>query len=265
MLRRGWRSRPAKSGRRRALFIALLIFFLFTLQSIIFVDKHLRPPLMNVAKLRVKQIATQSINSAITERIAQGGNFDKLIDWRTDKNGKNTGLMFNYMEHSKILSETVGTVQGVLNELKEIPEHIPVGQAFDSPILASFGPKIPIKFTPVGSVKVDLSTRQQNAGINMVLMEVYIRIMAEVAIIIPFDTEPEMVETEIPISYVLVVGDVPMYYYDNNGNPSGRSAAAPPSIAIPQIKPDGAKTETGAGTETPTGSAGKEAAGKAGE
>ncbi|MDF2720097.1 MAG: sporulation protein, partial [Paenibacillus sp.] len=123
--------------------------------------------------------------------------------------------MLNYGEHMKITSETVSAVQNVLNGLKDIPEHIPVGQAMDSAIIASFGPKIPIKFTPVGAVKVDLSTRQQDAGINMILVEVYIRITAEVAIIIPFDSEPEVVETEIPISYVLVVGDVPMYYYDS--------------------------------------------------
>lgn len=67
----------------------------------------------------------------------------------------------------------------------------------------------------------------------MILVEVYIRIIAEVTIIIPFDTEPELVETDIPISYLLVVGDVPMYYYDNTGKPVGESAAQAPNISVP--------------------------------
>jgi len=67
----------------------------------------------------------------------------------------------------------------------------------------------------------------------MILVEVYIRIIAEVTIIIPFDTEPEIVETDIPISYLLVVGDVPMYYYDNTGKPVGESAAEAPNISVP--------------------------------
>lgn len=247
MLRRGWRSRPTKKGRRKAFFIAMLIFFLFSLQTFIFIEKNLRPALMHVAMLRVKQIATQSINTAITEQISRAQSFDKLIDWRMDKNGKITGFMLNYGEHMKITAETVNTVQNVMNQLKEIPEHIPVGQAMDSAVIASFGPKIPIKFTPLGAVKVDLNTRQQETGINNILVEVYIRISTEVAIIIPFDTKPEVVETEIPISYVLVVGDVPMYYYDNKGNPSGKTTSAPPSIAIPQMKPEGA--DAGAGTK----------------
>ncbi|RKN65455.1 sporulation protein YunB [Paenibacillus ginsengarvi] len=247
MLRRGWRSRPAKKGRRRAFFIAMLIFFLFSLQSFIFLEKNLRPALQHVAMLRVKQIATQAINSAITEQISRSQSFDRLIDWRTDKNGKITGFMLNYGEHMKITSDTINTVQNVLTSLKDIPEHIPVGQAMDSAIIASFGPKIPIKFTPLGAVKVDLSTRQQDTGINNILVEVYIKVSTEVAIIIPFDSEPEVIETEIPISYVLVVGDVPMYYYDNKGNPTGKTTSAPASIAIPQIKQDLTKPEADAG------------------
>jgi len=243
MPRHRWRSRPAKKRNRRALFIALVIVFLFAVQTFLYIDRNLRPPLMSVAKVRVKQMATQAINTAITDRMSQGTHLDKLIDWRTDKNGKITGFMLNYVEHMKITSETIEMVQHVLDELTEVPERIPVGQAFGSPIFASFGPKVPIKLTPAGAVKVDLSTRQQEAGINMILVEVYVHITAEVAIIIPFDSEPEVVETEIPISYVLVVGDVPMYYYDSKGNPSGKTSAAPPSIAIPQINPSAGKTD----------------------
>lgn len=236
MYRRRWRSRTEKGSRKKVVFFVLVICFLFSVQSFVYIEKKLRPPLMHVAKIRVKQVATQSINSAITERIARGTNFDKLIEWKTDYAGKINGFMLNYVEHMKITSETVQVVQHTLNQMQEVPEHIPLGQALDSAIIASFGPHIPIRLVPQGAVKVDLSTRQQNAGINMILVEVYVRIIAEVAIIIPFDSEAEIVETEIPISYVLVVGDVPMYYFDGKGAPTGNSMPPPPNISIPQIK-----------------------------
>ncbi|MFD2615147.1 sporulation protein YunB [Paenibacillus gansuensis] len=235
--RKRWRSRTVKPGsRRKVFFITLVIMFFFSLQTFIFIEKNLRPPLMNVAKIRVKQMATQAINEAISNQISQGQDTQKLIDWKTDSNGKITGFMLNYAEHMRITSETIGVVRSLLDDMKDIPEKIPVGQALNSAILASFGPDIPVKLVPAGSVKVDLNTRQQDAGINMILVEVYIRIIAEVAIIIPFDTEPELVETEIPISYLLVVGDVPMYYYDNKGNPVGNSASGAPSLSLPNLQ-----------------------------
>ncbi|MEO3946821.1 sporulation protein YunB [Gorillibacterium sp. CAU 1737] len=244
MGRRKWKSRrPRRSSRKKMVWVVLLVFLLSSVQSFIFIDHNMKPPLMNLAKVRLKQMATQAINTAIADRIAEETNFDKLIDWRTDKDGKVTGFMLNYTEHMRITSDTINRVQNLLLGLKRMPEHIPLGMALKSPIFASFGPEIPVRLQPVGAVKVDLNTRYQNAGINMILVEVYIRIMAEVSVIIPFDSEPEIVETELPISYLLVVGDTPMYYYDNKGNPLGNSAPLPPGVTLPnQTSSSGSST-----------------------
>lgn len=230
--------------RRTIVLIFLIIMMIFSVQSFIYIERNLRPPLMNIAKIRVKQVATQAINTAITEQVASRSETDKLIDWKMNSNGKISGFMLNYAEHMSITSQTINTVQKTLNEMKDIPERIPVGQALNSAIISSYGPRVPVKFEPVGAVKVDLSTRQKDAGINMILVEVYIRIIAEVTIIIPFDTEPEIVETDIPISYLLVVGDVPMYYYDNTGKPVGESAAQAPNISVPLGQDSGAGVTT---------------------
>ncbi|MBW7476532.1 sporulation protein YunB [Paenibacillus oenotherae] len=241
--RRGWRSSRGRGGRRRSrtgklsrrkfLLIIVLIMFLFMMQSFIYIERNLRGPLMHVAQIRIKQVATQAINKAISEQVAHQSNFDKLVDWKTSSSGKVSGFMLNYAEHMRITSQTIETVQSMLDRIGDIPEHIPIGQAMGSAFIASYGPRIPVKFEPLGAVKVDLNTRQRDAGINMILVEVYMRIVAEVSIIIPFDTKPELVDTEIPISYLLVVGDVPMYYYDNNGKPVGDSAPGAPSISLP--------------------------------
>lgn len=227
-----------KGGKRRVFFLCLVIVFFTSIQSFIFIDRNLKPTLMNVAQIRIKQIATQAINKAVTEKVAKRTNFDNLVDWKYDRNNKITGFMLNYAEHMTITSETEHVVQSTLDELQRMPEHVPLGQALDSAILASFSPDIPIKFVPAGAVQVELNTRQKDAGINMLLVEVFIRVTVEVAIIIPFETKSEIVKSEVPISYLLVVGDVPMYFFDGRGRPlDDRSAGQmlPPSIAIPPV------------------------------
>lgn len=243
MRRRGFRSRTRRGRKKKIFFLVLVLITFLFLQSFIFVEKNLRQPLMSIAKIRIKQIATQAINTAITERIAQGTDVKKLIEWKEDRNGQISGFMLNYGEHMKITADTVNVVQRTLDQLQRVPEEIPLGQALDSAILASFGPDVPIRLVPAGAVKVDLNTRQKDAGINMLLVEVYIRIIAEVTIIIPFDTDSEIVETEVPISYLLVVGDVPMYYFDNKGKPLDDSGEGvlPPTISLPD--PDANRAE----------------------
>lgn len=236
--RRGWTSRARRPlSRRKIWFIALIIFFVAVFQFINYVERHMREPIMHLAKIRVKQIATESINEAITSQVANEQQVGNLIDWKTDDVGKITGFMLNYSAHMRITSDTIQTVRTTLDEVSRLSEHIPLGQALGSPILASFGPGIPIKIEPKGDVKVDLNTRRQDAGINNILVEVYLRVRTELAVVVPFDMEPQSVETEIPVSYLLVVGDVPMYYYDSKGNPVGDQGGAP-SIALPSASGD---------------------------
>ncbi|GAB2676037.1 sporulation protein YunB [Paenibacillus thermoaerophilus] len=251
MWRRRWRSRSPRRRRKYKRWILLLAVILLVVQTMVVIERNLAPPLMHVAQMRLKQIATKAINKAITERMANTEGVDRLIDWRTDSGGKIKGFSLNYSAHMKVTADAINTVQSVLNELGEMPEHIPLGQAFDSSVIASFGPRIPVRLSPVGSVEANLQTRHHNAGINNLLVEVYIRIRAEVAIIIPFDSKPEVVETEVPISYVLVVGDVPAYFFDGKGNPSnGGNTAIPPSVSLPSLRMEPDEDATGVSAQT---------------
>lgn len=202
-------------------------------QFFLYIERNMKAPIMHLAQIRVKQIATESINEAITAQVANKAGIDDLIDWKTDQTGKITGFMLNYSAHMQITSDTIKTVRTTLDQVSRLSEHIPLGQALGSPILASFGPSIPIKIEPKGEVKVDLDTRRQDVGINNVLVEVFLRVKTELSVVVPFDMGPQSVETEIPISYLLVVGDVPTYYYDNKGNPVGDNGANAPTISLP--------------------------------
>ncbi len=206
---------------------------------------------MNLAKIRIKQVATEAINEAITAQVAQQQDFDKLVNWKMDTSGKVSGFMMNYAEQMKITSNTFKVVQATLNDVNQLSEHIPVGMALGSPVLASFGPKIPVRIEPQGAAKVELSTRQRDAGINMILVEVYIDVNVDVAVVIPFDMENEHVETEIPLSYLLVVGDVPMYYYNAKGEPVGGNGAEAPNISIPFDSKSTSTNDTNATTQQP--------------
>lgn len=230
-----WRNRPVKPLSRKKIWLLSIIIFLFvSVQTFVYVEKRIKPHLMNLATFRVKQMATEAINSAITNRISRTANFENLVEWMRDDSGNISGFNLNYAQHLKIASDTVQHVEELLHHLGERGERIPLGRAVGSTLFASAGPKIPIRFVPLGHAKVELRTRERDAGINMLLVEVYLHIHAEVTIIIPFDTQPEIIMADIPISYILVVGDVPMYYFDNKGNSTGiGNPVGVPNISLP--------------------------------
>ena len=258
LFNRGFRAQPKKPFSKKSIFlITLIVSFVLTIQTFLFLEHNIREPLMAVARIRVKQVATDAINQAIANQVANSAEMEELVDRWTNESGDITGLSLKYGEHMRISSQIVDIVNGALKENEHLVEHIPVGQAFDSAILSSFGPSIPLRFESAGAPQVDVGTRREDAGINMLLITVFVRITAEVMIYIPFDTEPEVVTTEIPISYILVKGDVPMYYFDANGNPmgdAGGAAVLPPSVALPHSNaPAGAaaQEQASSGSETP--------------
>ncbi|TCZ75879.1 sporulation protein YunB [Paenibacillus albiflavus] len=247
-----WKSRRTtvrKMSKKRKWFIILLIFVLFIIQSFIFIDHNLKKPMMFLAKVRLKQIATESINTAITQQISESSNTYKLLDWKLNKDGKVTSFVLNYAEHMRITSGMISSIQNTLKTLESIPEHIPLGQALGSPLIGSFGPNIPIRLVPQGAAKVEINTRPRDIGINNILFEVYAHVTVDVRVIIPFDSAPEVVETDIPISYALVVGDVPAYYFDNKGNPVGgtNNGLTAPNISLPDLNLPKGDNSAGAG------------------
>jgi sporulation protein YunB len=228
--------RPRKRMKRRVKWlIALLVLLFVALQSMLFLDRELREPLMFLAKIRINQMATEAINTAITDEIAQSADSEKLIQWKTDESGKIKGFLIDYKQQMSLTAKTIAVVNRVLKEREDVPERIPIGHALNSPFISSLGPSVSVKFHPASAVKVDVDTKQSSAGINMLLVEVFVRIKADIAVVIPFDQEPQSIASEIPLSYVLVVGDVPTYYYDGQGNPTGSGAGQAPALSIPAL------------------------------
>ncbi len=253
-----WTSRRQgpRVKRKYVWIIALLLIALAVIQGMIFLDRELRQPLMFLAKVKVNQLATDAINAAIKAEFARAAESDKMIHWRTSDEGKITGFELDYKQQMAITSKTIEVVERSLKAHEDVPERIPIGHALNSPLISSIGPSVAVNFHPASVIKAEVGLQQTEAGINMLLVEVYVRIRTEVAVVIPFDREPEVVETKIPLSYALVVGDVPSYYYDGSGNPVGSGAAQAPAIALPLPGADAAPSpspvpspDAGAGAE----------------
>lgn len=230
----GYRTRRPRLRRRTFLLILAGVALLAALQSFLYLDRYLREPLMFLAKQRITEMAVQAINTAITDNIAAGADSSKMVQWKTNADGKTTGIEIDYKEQMRITAQTITVVERALREQEAIHERIPIGHAVDSPFLSSLGPSVAVRLHPISTVQAEVRTRQTSAGINNVLVEVYIHVETNIAIVIPFDREPNRIETDIPLSYVMVTGDTPLYYYDGSGNPVGSGASQAPVLNLPE-------------------------------
>jgi sporulation protein YunB len=221
---------------KTAFFLSLLLFFLISLQSFLYIDRQLEPAVISIASTKVEQLAADAINDAVSKKIAEGTDFKDLVFFQKDGDGKIKAILFNYNEQSRIVGEATARVSNALKELESVPLVIPLGQALNSNILATIGPDVPITMVPMGSVQVDLVPEIKEAGINMVHINVYIDIRAKVQVVIPFTTQPTVVSSKIPITQGLFMGDVPNFYFKGSGNPGDGGSTSP----MPPIQFNGA-------------------------
>ena len=122
--------------------------------------------------------------------------------------------MFNMLEYgdlSKInIRENILTSD--LNSKDGIVMEVPSGVIFDNYLLASLGPKIPVKISLTGEFESYVTTDVVEYGINNAMVSIYINIKVSEQITMPFASQKITIENKIPIFMSLVNGSIPNYY-----------------------------------------------------
>jgi len=252
MFNRRFRFAPIRSPRTIFL-ITVILYLVIVFFTIYIIDRGIKPTLMNIAEEKTIEFATRTINSAVksTENIS----FDDLVDINVDSNGNVTTLGWNsaavnralrtatdraeYFLYGMNKGQTLDIDDPDLNPIEfgdsvgdlaakdPTVVEIPIGQATGNAILANLGPKIPVHFEIVGSLRSDVVHEIKEFGVNAALVEIYIPVTVNVQIVIPFSTSVSEVSTRVFIDSRIVMGNVPEFYS------SGTSGT---SISIPKYR-----------------------------
>src|SRR5699024_7547709 len=245
MLRRRF-SRGIPPSARTILLMTSILFVIITLLTILVIDRGIKPTLMDIAEEKTIEFATRTINSAVksTENIT----FDDLVEMEKDSNGNVSTLGWNsaavnralrtateraeYFLYGMNKGETLdiddpnldpiefGESVGDLAAKDPTVVEIPIGQATGSTILANLGPKIPVHFEIVGSLRSDVIHEVKEFGVNAALLEIYIPVSVNVQIVVPFSSTTAEISTNVFIDSRVIMGDVPEFYNQGEGGPS---------------------------------------------
>lgn len=207
-------------------------------------NNRLKPIFITIANSEAKKISTLIINDAVGKQLASSLTVENLFNISNDSNGNITSIDLNSMIVNKVLTTTTSTAilnlklleEGKIEQL-ELPDsvivsydkndlkkgiiyNIPTGVIFGNTILSNVGPKIPVKFSLIGSVTSNINTKITNYGINNALIEVYVDLTVELEVILPLMTDNIEVTSSIPIAIKLIQGNIPTYYANSLNSPS---------------------------------------------
>ena len=79
----------------------------------------------------------------------------------------------------------------------------------DRSIYYNLGPTVTIEAEPIGNIEVSYETAFESAGINQTRHKIYLNVNGRIKIIIPMYNREIEVNTKVPLSETIVVGDIP--------------------------------------------------------
>lgn len=204
----------ARRGRiRLSLRFALFLAFAGLLLGFIMVDQRLRPTLLQIAEAKARVLATEAINEAVSQKVAGSIKWENLYALTPDSRGKVVMIQPNTAEIDRLTSDVAMHIQRALKEIDQTKIRIPLGQVFGSQILANVGPRITISVVPLGTVKTKITSKFEEAGINQIRHKIYLNVTAHIKIVVPLVSSDIEVTNEVPITEVIVMGEVPQVYF----------------------------------------------------
>lgn len=200
--KRGWAG--------RIIIIAAVIAILSTVFLAV-ADSALKPALNALAEARVRYYAVDIMNRAIKE-VTSHTDVKSVVEILTNDDGSIRLVQTDSAVMNRLSTQVSELAQEMLQELKNINVSIPMGSLVSNGLLSGKGPDIHITMIPAGSVNTDFSTEFENAGINQTRHRVYLKVSAEVQIIAPLSGGSIEVSTVVPITEMIIVGEVPNTY-----------------------------------------------------
>ncbi len=196
--------------------ITLIILIIITLiwSTFLWIDNELRPTLFAIAENKINRHATTIISRTVENTVREQGKEALRVHTILDERGKVILVQPDTTQYNAITAGITNDIETELSALADIPVNIPLGQLSGISFLAGRGPEIPIYMKPTGKISVQSQNRFEHIGINQTKHSMYLDIMIDIRIIIPFTEKTTTVQTTIPLTEYIVVGDVPQTYVE---------------------------------------------------
>lgn len=212
--------------------IVLLILLLIIAPFLWVLETNIEPVMMTIAKSEIKKMAYDAIVEGIKQHVVLGEDTNNLIEIEKDQSGKVQFVRINQANQAKIYTATAQKTQEVIKHLQDRPIKITVGQILQNTMFSDWGPEFPVEIWPKGSTHINIEPRLESKGINVVMVTVFLKIHMEMGVVVPFTEDVVPIDINYPIAQAMIVGEVPSYFFQNEGN----NLMQPSPIPVPSMK-----------------------------
>lgn len=202
MRRRRWRVRKPVYWGKLWLCVAAAIMFLLLGGSY----RRLERLIAVYGENRCRNLVTQLLLDAVSEVQTD----EKLSAFTTIEN--KSVLQLDSATVRQYQTAVGKSLAQKLDALGQQTYQMPLGTVLENAFLMERGPKLPVRFVPVGSATVDITSALADAGVNQVLYRVTMTLSVEMTVLLPGGSRPVTCEQDFVLEETLLTGQVPLLY-----------------------------------------------------
>ena len=180
---------------------------------------HLHNTLSSLAVTRVSNTVNRVVTAAVNDTVSSGDiQYDKLIHFEKDNEGKITALETDMAEFNRIQAQIVSDVLARMSEVSTTELAIPIGTLSGVTLLAGRGPSLRVRMQFVGSSTAHFENEFTEAGINQTKHRIMLTVDVSVSILLPGVKAYTKVSNTFSVAETIIVGTVPDSYVHFNGS-----------------------------------------------
>lgn len=197
-----------KTGRIKKFLLFVLVIFIFNVIFYYF-DARILPYVSDVSETIARSRTLDIINETSVEILNDDFNYEEIVKISRDDSGKINLIQSDTAKLNKIASELAIKSNEKLRKMDNIEVVVPLGWTTDKGLLFNIGPRIKIPIEPVGNMNITYESDFESAGINQTRHKIYFNVEARVRVMLPFKSREITINTQVPVTDTIVVGDIP--------------------------------------------------------
>lgn len=205
--------------RRRCTPLCVLLFVLFTFITLLFVfEMRIRPVFSEIALARAQSLAVNVINDEVERMfISESVEYGSLMIIQKDVDGKIAAITSNACTINRLKAEVAKNVQESLEKTNKMITYVPLGTFLSKGLFSGYGPRIPVRLTPMGRAVVEIWDSFMDAGINQTRHEIHLTVKAKINVLMVGGSVGADVEVALPLAQSVIVGNVPESFTNVTG------------------------------------------------
>lgn len=205
--------------RLKQLLIIIIIMIILSIILIYIYSKKISPVIMKYALIDSKKIGISIISKGVNEEVTKILDNNDIFYIEKDKNDVVETIDYN----TKVVNELLSIVSRITyDNLKDIEKNnngiitrIPIGVVTDNVFFNNLGPKVPVKINLDGNVLTSLKSDVKEYGLNSALIQISVKVEANIDVIIPLKVEKIIIVNEVPVSIKIIKGNVSSIFTGN--------------------------------------------------